>query len=189
MIAPSVQGEAAAGRESLWNRAPAWRNLVVTATFLTAAALAALILAPQEEAAPQDLAPVQVTSAVSLPPLPAAPACSLNWPAGTGGAGVVIRFLPPMQAQRRVLNNQQAIGGPINPAYALTPRIVVHTDGGDNQIVVLPPGVMARVGDRVSFDGIHRDPGSACAYIPPLLTSDAGPAAGNAAPGALPEGR
>ena len=42
---------------------------------------------------------------------------------------------------------------------------------------VLPPGMNAQIGDRIAFNGIHRDPNAACSYIPPLLTSDAGPAA------------
>jgi hypothetical protein len=97
------------------------------------------------------------------------------------GTGIVIGFVPPLQAQRRLLNNQRAQGGPINPAYALTPRVIVQMDGAPagngGQIVVVPPGMSAQIGDRIAFHGIHRDRNSACAYIPPSLTANAGAAA------------
>jgi hypothetical protein len=220
---------------SLWQRAPAWRNLVVAATFLTAAALALPQLAPEPETPPQAparlaavtpvaatppaampvappiVAPVQREVVASVPsqapvPQPAAPqvqaqpampqvqaqpvpaenaqACSISLPyqARAMGTGVVIGFERPARAQARMLNNQRQVGGPINPAYAMTPRMIVRMDrGGQDQIVVLPQGQAAQIGDRVSFNGIHRDPGSVCAFVPPLLAGNAGPAAEGAA--------
>jgi hypothetical protein len=248
MNAPEGEGRAAP-HDTLWQRAPGWRNLVVTATFFTAAALAMPLLAPQEEAVPaapvraisaapanQASAPVAATSIVAPPPArqersvaaapsapvtqvpapqaprpqplaslplpPAAPqpqtqaqpapaenaqACSISLPyeARAMGTGIVVRFEAPARAQQRMRNNQLAVGGPINPIFALAPRMVVRMDGASpgapDQIVVLPPGMSARIGDRISFNSIHRDPDAACAFIPPLLTTNAGPAAGETA--------
>src|SRR5262249_41838398 len=77
----------------------------------------------------------------------------------------------------RVRTNEQALGGPINPLYASTPRAVVRVDGsGAMEAVPLPPGMVVHPGDHIAYNGPHRD-GTACAYIPRLATSDDGPPA------------
>ena len=95
------------------------------------------------------------------------------------GGGTVIGYEGAAEAQQRMLANERAIGGPINPAYANTPRAIVRTDGtppgGVAQIVVLPPGVTVNVGDRITFNSAHRDMSMPCGYIPPLLATDTGP--------------
>jgi len=143
--------------------------------------------APLIRAAPP--AAAQTASLAAPAPMPApapaqpAQACGLALPyqAQAMGSGVVIGIEPMLQAQRRLRANELAVGGPISPGFAMTARLIVRMDGGGpgapSQIVVLPPGMNARIGDRIAFNGIHRDPDAACSYIPPLLTSDAGPAA------------
>lgn len=89
------------------------------------------------------------------------------------GGGIVTGYEGALAAQRRVAGNEANIGGPINPAFANTPRAIVQPDGnGQRQIVVVPPGMTVGIGDHVTFNGIHRDAGMPCGYVPPLITSD-----------------
>ncbi len=226
----------AAQQESLWHRAPAWRNLTITATIMTFAALVSLqLLAPQADS-PVQVAAGPAAAAAELPtdqpppaaqhplvqapepsqqttsvPLPAAPArhdaivpqermASVNAPAMPAqaaepsdscpitlspqaqpmGGGVVVGFEGVLAAQRRAAGNERSIGGPINPAFANTPRAIVRMDGSETgatgQIAVLPPGMTVNIGDHVTFDGIHRDLTMPCGFVPPLVTADNGPA-------------
>jgi hypothetical protein len=195
--------ETRTAESSLWDRAPGWRNLVVAASALTLAALAIPVLVPEEEVLPLPqpapaLEAVSATPSVTLSPLPVQPrvaaapraaspapmpACALSLPteARPMGTGVVVRYIPPLQAERRALANQQSLRAPISPLYAQTPRLVVRMDGADagggGQIVVVPPGMAVQIGDRVAFNAIRRDPVTPCSYIPPLVTGDSGPAA------------
>lgn len=106
MEAGRQRAQAAAVRsENLWNKAPAWRNLVVTASLLTGVALA-LPLIPQPETRPSAApvaqrphanAPVMRTAA--LPPAPkfvaAAPAPLSPAPSRPMHRAAVAHALPP----------------------------------------------------------------------------------------------
>lgn len=230
---------AAARQESLWDKAPGWRNLTIAATALTFAALALPLGLPQQtnsvppvqvKAAPAHIvaelphvqtpppvtravaripgpsqstvssqehlltpptghhavAPREQTASLAVQPAPALATDSTNVcpitlspQAQPMGGGVVIGFEGALAAQQRMAANERLMGGPINPAFANTPRAIVRTDGsspgGPSQIVVLPPGMIVGIGDHIAFNGIHRDMTMPCGYAPPLVTADSGP--------------
>ena len=89
------------------------------------------------------------------------------------GGGIVTGYEGALAAQQRLAANERNVGGPINPAFANTPRAIVQMDGtAQRQIAVVPPGMTVGIGDHITFNGIHRDAGMPCGYIPPLVTSD-----------------
>jgi hypothetical protein len=92
------------------------------------------------------------------------------------GGGIVTGYEGALVAQRRLAANERSVGGPINPTFANTPRAIVQPDenplGAQRQIAVVPPGMTVGIGDHVTFNGIHRDAGMPCGYVPPLITSD-----------------
>jgi hypothetical protein len=96
------------------------------------------------------------------------------------GGGVVVGYEGTLAAQQRMFANERAMGGPITPAFANTPRAIVHTDGSapdaGGQIVVVPPGMTVGIGDHITFNNAHRDASIPCGFLPPLVTSDSGPA-------------
>jgi hypothetical protein len=155
-----------APQESLWEQAPAWRNLTIAATLLTATAAALPLALPgqpdQAAQRPRAVESCAITFATEARPM---------------GTGVVTGFENPDTARQRMLNNEKANGGPISPAFAGTPRAIVQMDGdGGSQIAVVPPGMEVHVGDRIAFNAIHRDAAAPCAFVPPLVTADNGPA-------------
>jgi hypothetical protein len=97
------------------------------------------------------------------------------------GGGVVVGYEGTLAARQRLFANERTMGGPINPAFANTPRAIVQTDGSapdaERQIVVVPPGMTVGIGDHIAFNNLHRDASIPCGYVPPLVTSDSGPSA------------
>jgi hypothetical protein len=193
------------GRESLWQRAPAWRTLTVAASFLTLAAVAMPLLDPGGEEIV--LAAVEVTPAVGLPPLPppaqarppARPAshasvvrpapppadatsCGLNAPStprAMGGA-TIVGFFTAEQSQATFRNRAGMRGGEPSPTYLGNLWVRIHPDGAAPGVVrgtVLPAGMQVAIGDHVRFDGAYRDPSLPCHFVPSLITRNDGPVA------------
>lgn len=112
----------AAPNESLWNKAPAWRNLVVSASLLTGVALA-LPLIPQQETRPSAVpvvqrlhtnAPVMRTAALPTAPKPVAAAPAPAEPA-------------PLSPARPVHRARSALAAPTQLASA-TPQPQTQSD-------------------------------------------------------------
>jgi hypothetical protein len=133
---------------------------------------------PQPLPEPSALA-TSTSAPVALPQTASSTSCNITLTSDVHpmGAGVVVGFENVIEAQQRMVNNERGMGGPINPAYANTPRAMVRMDGnsGGNQIVVLPPGMVAKIGDHIAFNSIHRDTAVPCGYVPPLATVNDGP--------------
>jgi hypothetical protein len=194
-----------AGAESLWQRAPGWRRLAVAASLLTLAAVALPLLQPAEEEAapPLELALVQPTPAISLPPLPAAAAaaaparpiskplhippadattCGLNAPVSPRslGGATIVGFFDAQQSQEAFHSRAGMRGGEPSPAYLHNLWVRIHPDGARPGLVrgtVLPAGMRVAIGDHVTFDSAYRDPALPCNFVPSLITANAGPAA------------
>jgi hypothetical protein len=82
MSEPSFQPSAIAAerQDSLWNRAPSWRNLIVLASFLTVAAAAAPLLLPQpvdtplsSQVVPSHIATARIPNTMATHPVDLAP--------------------------------------------------------------------------------------------------------------------
>lgn len=191
-------------QESLWEKAPAWRNLTIAASFLTLAAVALPVLLPQPEvmiSAPQTAfikpaAPAPSISAPAAPaaaPVPAEPAhvaalpdsqtpaqaCGLRQPAGPYpmGLGTIIGFETPAQSLADIPRREARLGGTIDPAYVHDLRAMVRQDDGRVQGFDVLPGMTVNMGDRVTLQDSYRNQSRPCSYIPILITADSGPTA------------
>ena len=183
----------------LWRDAPAWRLLAGSSTALLAASLATAILAYRLEAPspatlvqalPQQVAqsgpvalhlPALSVAPTQMPPsateTPAShagpslgdPACSFRGGLGSGGEGRIIGFLSQEKASSLIAVTQQRTGARINPDYVSNPRAIISLPDGRKTVVLLPPSLSAKPGDRVAYASGHRDWSMACGYIPNLV--------------------
>jgi hypothetical protein len=181
-----IQVHAAPG-EALWDRAPAWRHLVVAASALTLAALAlpALLPAQAPPSAPA-LEAVSVSPSITLSLLPPprvaaarvpAPVCRMTMPDAplNHSRGVVIGFEDHATSLARIPRSEASAGGRIDPAYIDNLRVRVRFDSGQVVVLILPKTLTVRAGDRVTAQSGYRNAALPCNYIPNLITADLGP--------------
>ena len=192
---------------SLWERAPAWRNLTAAASVLTIAALALPIVVPQPAQMPSQLAaaprpipapastvatapqaPVQSATIPRAVPLPASPALESPQQACTiqmadsprPMSGTVVGIIPHDQSLQIFRNTGANSGGVVNPAFLNDARVNIRPDPGTNggsHNPVVPAGITVHVGDHVTYQTPYRDPSMQCGFFPSQVTADQGPAA------------
>ena len=180
------QAQTAASDDSLWNRAPTWRNLTIVASLLTCAALAVQL---NSQLATQPSTP-------TAPPVPAGPtsptASTESMPAANPniclivmrpdpiprGSGTVFGFLTPQQIHTRIAIDEARLAGTINPAYRDRPRALIRVDGDPDPnhywASVVPAGMQVNLGDHVYYQTAYRDLSLPCGYIPTIITKDEG---------------
>ncbi len=197
-----ASAQAASPPRTLWAAAPAWRTLVITATLLTAAAVALpLALGPVGRATPAGApAPSPAPAPAPAPTLaeagpgpasaaggaghagtedtPSVQACALTLPAASTEftAGSVVGFEPPAISLARIKTTEREWGGLIDPDYIDNPRVAVRLRDGAVQVFLEPKSIPVHVGDRVTVQNAFRNLNLPCDYVPPLITADLGPA-------------
>ncbi len=173
-----ASAQAASPPRTLWAAAPAWRTLVITATLLTAAAVALpLALGPVGRATPAG-APAPAPAAAPAPAPTLAEACALTLPAASTEftAGSVVGFEPPAISLARIKTTEREWGGLIDPDYIDNPRVAVRLRDGAVQVFLEPKSIPVHVGDRVTVQNAFCNLNLPCDYVPPLITADLGPA-------------
>ena len=100
--------------------------------------------------------------------------CALNAPAaGLTVVGVAGDWIAPPVALAAVQRAEAVLHGQITQKYLLLPRIQVVARLGANALSVfaaVPPGLTIHKGDQVAIQLRHRDPDTACSYVPYLVT-------------------
>ncbi len=167
-----ASAEAASRPRSLWDAAPAWRNLVITAVVLTAAAVAVPFAVGT--AMPDAVAPARSPAAH----LQASQVCSLALPSAPTifNAGVVVGFENPSISYARIKKTEQRWGGQIEPDYIDNPRVAVRLPDGKTEVFLEPKSIPVHIGDRVRVQDAYRNLNLPCTYVPPLISVDVGPA-------------
>ena len=100
--------------------------------------------------------------------------CPLNAPtAALSVIGVAGDWIPPPAVMAAVQRAEGVLHGQISQKYLLMPRIQVVARLGANTLSVfaaVPPGLTLHKGDTVTVLMRHRDPDTACSYVPYLVT-------------------
>jgi hypothetical protein len=79
----------------------------------------------------------------------------------------------------RTKHNEAELGGKIDPDYLDNQRVSVKLSNGSYRIFIMPKTLTVRLGDTVVVQSLYKNVNRACEYIPPLVTSDLGPASDN----------
>jgi len=162
---------------SLWATAPAWRNLAICASCLTALAIAAPFSIPGEPApATGSQTPVRSSQAEATTPSRPETSQAERRACGLGpdsaerlAVGTIVRFISPEAARGIIMKTQARTGGTISPAYEHQQRVLVQVEprsGNSNPTVVVPDQLNVAIGDVVQFSTGHRDLALPCGYIP-----------------------
>ena len=216
MTEPLPQADAQPQNASLWDKAPAWRTLTVTASLLTLAAVATPLLLPGPADRPVKPALAADAGKLLLPkPVPtptprndvalatpapvrhaAAPAqqasCALKQSATAPrllGFGTVVGFEDRALAMARIRFTEQQSGGRIDPAFIDNPRVVVKSPAGQLRTFILPNTMRVQIGDRVMVQNGYRNAALPCNYVPNEIASDIGPAPAQTNPVQAAEGQ
>ncbi len=204
---PKVAPQAAPAR-SLWKQAPGWRRLIVSATLLTAAAVA-LPLALRS--APNAVTPLPEPAMSYAGPGSAGAAGTAGVPGAgsstrTAGAetsqvcqfarapaptlsdgGTVVSFEDPATSLARLKRTEARLGASIDPDYRDNPRVEVRIEGGRYNgqygVFIVPRSIQVHLGDRVRVQNGYRNVNLPCNYVPNLVTADLGPAPEFTGPG------
>lgn len=122
--------------------------------------------------AQQQVTPKIVSPAPPEPrPAPATgeTACAFRGGNGGGGQGRIVGFLSRERAAQLMTLTQQRANARINPDYVSNIRAIIMQPDGRRVVVLVPPGMAVKPGDRVAFASGHRDWSMACGYIPNLI--------------------
>jgi len=162
---PEPQRQAGSGAKetphaSLWQTAPAWRNLIIGAASLTACAVVTPFWLHQTG----DAVAAGAATAAEAPQN-----CPLQ-PGQPGGSGKVVGFLTAGQAQDMMQRTQAQLQAKISPAYVSNLRAAITPDGVRRLVALVPAGMTVKIGDQVEFIGAYKDPTLPCHYVPNLIS-------------------
>jgi len=111
-------------------------------------------------------------------PLPQQTVCLLVAPPAPTrfSRGTVMAFEDRATSLARTKRNEAELGGKIDPDFIDNQRVNVRLSSGSYHIFIVPRTMAVRLGDAVAVQSLYKNVNRACEYIPPLVTSDLGPA-------------
>lgn len=90
--------------------------------------------------------------------------------------GTVMAFEDKATSLARIKHNEAEVGGQIDPDFIDNQRVNVRLGDGSYHIFIVPKSLAVRLGDAVATQSLYKNVNRTCQYIPPLVTSDFGPA-------------
>ena len=153
---------------TLWQEAPAWRNLVIATISSSTLAASLMFFAPTNT-------PLQITSNSVEPSSSAPQVCSINLPNSPEHVKLkVTGFVSPDAVKSTSLQVESTVGGKISPTYATWLRVSLKQINGNSEwstMAAVPPGLAVNIGDVVAADSRYKDPAQPCNFVPWTISS------------------